>query len=301
MKRINTHADERTQKEILLSKDTLLSIGELVKICKVSHKTLRYYDQLGLLKPALVNQNNNYRFYKKSQVTRLTAIKQLQELGISLEDIITFYNQNTPSNIFDNLNNLLATQEASIENEIALLSDKLKKIQMMKSHYAEITENLSSNEPETILIKEIPDRTILYIEYNGKYTPSVFRDTYKIILDHIQEQGLDFSNICSPPLAIITNANHSQQVNFKIGYAIKSTSGFEDFQVLTLPAGNYACVLNKGNYDSLRKMAFKEIFNDTSTNKITSLTSLEIYYINEATTDIADLFLTEIQIFINNV
>jgi len=285
-----------------LSNDTLLSIGELVKICNVSHKTLRYYDQLGLLKPALVNQNNNYRFYKKSQITRLTAIKQLQELGISLEDISTFYNQDTPSNIFGNLKNLLEAQEASIKNEITLLSDKLKKIQIMKSHYADITENLSGNEPETILIKALPCRTIIYKEYHGDYIASIYRDSYKMILDRIQEQGLDFSNICSPPLAIKTNAKNSQQVNLKIGYAIKSPLGFEDFQKITLPAGHYACVLHKGNYNLLQKMAFNEMFSDTLNNEITSLTAaLEIYYISEATTDMTNIFLTEIQIFTNNV
>ncbi|MBC3886730.1 MerR family transcriptional regulator [Acetobacterium paludosum] len=285
-----------------MSNDILLSIGELAKIGKVSHKTLRYYDQLGLLKPALVNQNNNYRFYKKSQITRLIAIKQLQELGISLEDISTFYNQNTPSNIFDHLSNLLATQEASIKNEIALLSDKLKKIQMMKSHYTDIIENLGSNDPETILIKEISDRTIIFKEYNGEYTSSIYRDTYKLILDRMQEQGLYFSNICSPPLAIRTISKNSQQVNLKIGYAIKSPLGFEDFQKITLPAGHYACVLHKGNYNSLRKIAFYETFSETLTNEIISPSAtLEIYYISEVTTDITNIFLTEVQIFINNV
>lgn len=285
-----------------MSDNTLLSIGELAKICKVSHKTLRYYDQFGLLKPALVNQNNNYRFYKESQITRLTAIKQLQELGISLEDISTFYNQNTTSTIFNNLNHLLETQEASIENELALLADKLKKIQMMKSHYEEIIENLSINVPETILIKELPDRTIIYKEYNGEYSSSIFRDTYKMILDFIQAQGIDFSNICSPPLAIKTYSPNSQQVNLKIGYAIKSSLGFEAFQKITLPAGQYACILHNGNYDSLRELVFAEMFSHTLTKQITSLTSsLEIYYISEATTDMADLFLTEIQIFIDNV
>lgn len=282
-----------------MSNNTLLSIGELVKICNVSHKTLRYYDQLGLLKPALINQSNNYRFYKQSQITRLTAIKQLQELGISLADISIFYNQNTPSHIFDNLNSLLASQEASIENEIALLADKLKKIQMMKVHYAEITQNLSTNEPETILIKEIPDRTIIYKEHNGEYPSSIFRDTYKIILDHIQEEGMDFSNICSPPLAIKTSGQNSQHDNLKIGYAIKSPLGFDNFQILTLPAGNYACVIHKGNYDSLRELTFDEAFCGTLTNTIPDLNAtLEIYYISEATTDMSDLFLTEVQIFV---
>jgi DNA-binding transcriptional MerR regulator len=63
----------------------LLSIGQLAKICNVSHKTLRYYDDLDLLKPAKVNLDNGYRFYSKWHVTRIMTIKQLQVKTASLD------------------------------------------------------------------------------------------------------------------------------------------------------------------------------------------------------------------------
>ena len=34
----------------------MLSIGEFSRICKVSTKTLRYYDEIGLIKPSKINQ-----------------------------------------------------------------------------------------------------------------------------------------------------------------------------------------------------------------------------------------------------
>lgn len=37
----------------------MLSIGEFSKICKVSTKTLRYYDEIGLIKPSKINQENS--------------------------------------------------------------------------------------------------------------------------------------------------------------------------------------------------------------------------------------------------
>ena len=39
----------------------MLSIGEFSRICKVSTKTLRYYDEIGLIKPSKINPENNYR------------------------------------------------------------------------------------------------------------------------------------------------------------------------------------------------------------------------------------------------
>ena len=39
----------------------MLSIGEFSNICKVSTKTLRYYAEIGLLEPSVVNPENGYR------------------------------------------------------------------------------------------------------------------------------------------------------------------------------------------------------------------------------------------------
>ena len=40
----------------------MLSIGEFSKICQVSAKTLRYYDEIGLLRPEEINPENGYRY-----------------------------------------------------------------------------------------------------------------------------------------------------------------------------------------------------------------------------------------------
>ena len=42
----------------------MLSIGEFSKICQVSAKTLRYYDEIGLLRPEEINPENGYRYYR---------------------------------------------------------------------------------------------------------------------------------------------------------------------------------------------------------------------------------------------
>ena len=43
----------------------MLSIGEFSKICKVTVKTLRYYDRIGLLKPVHVDDMTGYRYYSR--------------------------------------------------------------------------------------------------------------------------------------------------------------------------------------------------------------------------------------------
>jgi DNA-binding transcriptional MerR regulator/effector-binding domain-containing protein len=63
------------------------SIGEFSQITGLSVKTLRFYDEKGLLKPAHVDANTGYRFYNAASVDRARMIARLRELQFSLDDI----------------------------------------------------------------------------------------------------------------------------------------------------------------------------------------------------------------------
>lgn len=62
-------------------------IGEFARLAAASIKTLRFYDQLGLLKPRLVDARTRYRYYEAVQLRDLARIRALKELGGTLEDI----------------------------------------------------------------------------------------------------------------------------------------------------------------------------------------------------------------------
>jgi DNA-binding transcriptional MerR regulator/effector-binding domain-containing protein len=67
--------------------DLMLSIGEFSKICEVSTKTLRYYDEIGLIKPDEINPENGYRYYSIRQLEKMLFINRLKSYHFSLEDI----------------------------------------------------------------------------------------------------------------------------------------------------------------------------------------------------------------------
>lgn len=62
----------------------MFSIGEFARLGTVSVRTLRHYDELGLLRPARVDPETGYRCYSADQLGRLHRIIALKELGISL-------------------------------------------------------------------------------------------------------------------------------------------------------------------------------------------------------------------------
>jgi DNA-binding transcriptional MerR regulator len=65
----------------------MIKIGEFSKLVQVPVATLRYYDQLGLLKPVAVDAMTGYRYYATSQLPQLHRILALKGLGFSLEQI----------------------------------------------------------------------------------------------------------------------------------------------------------------------------------------------------------------------
>lgn len=62
-------------------------IGEFARLAGTSIKTLRYYDQAGLLEPVAVDTRSRYRYYAPEQLQDLAAIRALQDLGATLRDI----------------------------------------------------------------------------------------------------------------------------------------------------------------------------------------------------------------------
>ena len=64
-----------------------LKIGEFSKMMQVTVKTLRHYEQRGLLLPNEVDEWTGYRYYSIAQMQRLNTIRGLQRQGFTLEEV----------------------------------------------------------------------------------------------------------------------------------------------------------------------------------------------------------------------
>lgn len=74
-----------------MSEKTKLKIGEFSKLMQVTVKTLRYYEHKRLLIPDTVDEWTGYRYYSVGQMQKLNAIRRLQVLGFSLDEIKELY------------------------------------------------------------------------------------------------------------------------------------------------------------------------------------------------------------------
>ena len=72
----------------------MVRIGVFARLSEVSIKTLRHYDDIGLLAPAYVDDWSGYRYYTLEQLPRLYRILALKDLGFSLDEIAGLLRRN---------------------------------------------------------------------------------------------------------------------------------------------------------------------------------------------------------------
>ena len=94
------------------------SIGEVSRRFNMSMKTLRYYDEMGLLKPSRRDEATGYRYYDETVALRLASIKYYQMTGLSLEEIRNFLFAPDLDSLIEQFENDQKKRESDIENAI---------------------------------------------------------------------------------------------------------------------------------------------------------------------------------------
>jgi DNA-binding transcriptional MerR regulator/effector-binding domain-containing protein len=104
----------------------VFKIGDFSRLSLVSVKALRYYDELGLLKPARVDEMTGYRYYSVSQLTRLNRILAMKDMGLSLEQIALLLDKEpTP----DQIRGMLRLKQVELHQQLAQGQARLTRIE----------------------------------------------------------------------------------------------------------------------------------------------------------------------------
>ncbi len=104
----------------------MIRIGDFSKLSRVSVKTLRYYDEVGLLKPLYVDRFTGYRSYEYDQLLRLNRILALKDLGFSLEEIGQLLSENLTS---EQLRGMLKLRRAEAGQKVREETERLEHVE----------------------------------------------------------------------------------------------------------------------------------------------------------------------------
>jgi len=103
----------------------MIRIGDFSKLSRVSVKTLRFYDEMGLLKPIEVDRFTGYRYYEFHQLSRLYRILALKDLGFSLEEIGRLLEGDLPT---EQMRGMLKLRQAEIRQRVEEEAERLQRV-----------------------------------------------------------------------------------------------------------------------------------------------------------------------------
>lgn len=109
----------------------MISINEFAKLCSCSTQTLRYYDRVGLLSPARVDEWTLYRYYEPVQAMDFVKIKSLQQADFSIAEIKKLLTM-SDEEVFAAFEQKIAAQEAKLERMIQIQKTYLREKNIMQ-------------------------------------------------------------------------------------------------------------------------------------------------------------------------
>jgi len=104
----------------------MIRIGDFSKLSRVPIKTLRYYDEMGLLKPLHVDDFTGYRYYEYEQMTRLYRILALKDLGFSLEQIGQLFDNGLSA---EQMRGMLILRRSEIRQRVQEEAERLERVE----------------------------------------------------------------------------------------------------------------------------------------------------------------------------
>ncbi len=193
-------------------------IGEFSKLSQVTIRMLRYYDEMGLLKPAKVDPQTGYRMYSVDQISILNEILYLRDSGFTVTEITEALKQTDKAIIVEQLEK----KQKEILQTIQLEENKLKKIDLAKRQLLEGNCNMYNQ----ITIKSIPSYQVLSLrevisnyyeegklwkrlsEFVSKHHIEISSETFSIYYDEdYREEYIDVE-LCAPVKKIGVNSGN---------------------------------------------------------------------------------------------
>ncbi len=120
---------------------TAMKIGELAARSGLPIKTLRFYEDRGLL-PAVARSPGGYRLFGESSLQRLAFIRRLKHLGLSLEEIQECLQAHDAGRL------PCAEVQRLLQRQITLVDQRLRELRLLRGELRELLANWRS-EPES--------------------------------------------------------------------------------------------------------------------------------------------------------
>ena len=218
----------------------MLKIGDFTKLSQVSVRTLRFYEEMGLLKPAQVDRFTGYRYYSVDQLPRLNRILVLKDLGFSLEEIAKLLDEELPP---AQIRGMLRMKLAQIRQQVEEESARLARVEA-RLRQIEQEDKMPAYE---VVVKSIgPQRVASLREVIAG--PQGVGKLFERLFASLGQCGI---KPAGPPSAIWHDPEfHDQDMDTEAVVPIVDASPLGDgIQIVQLPGvAAMACTIHQGSY-----------------------------------------------------
>lgn len=162
--------------------DKKYCIGKVEEICKIGKKTLRFYDQIGLLSPSEINENG-YRYYDEENLYTIPVIKYYKQSGFTLDEIKALIYSSGFSTIEEGFDDKI--------KELQLMEEELNlKKKSIKDWYSLVREArmIIEYNIQDVKIKFLEEDELLFLEqeYNYDYVKSIINIEFTNYIEKIE-------------------------------------------------------------------------------------------------------------------
>jgi effector-binding domain-containing protein len=221
----------------------MFKIGDFSRLSRISVKALRYYDEIGLLKPVQVDQFTGYRYYSADQLPRLNYIIALKDTGLSLEEIATLINNSlNPSQMRD----IFILKQAELRQR---LNQERKRLEQVENLLRQI-EKEGKMPDYKIVVKKVEPQLIASMRgilpaYGevGQFYGEIFKHLAKKMI---------FKPAAATFLICYDSEYKERDVDVEVCVPVKkSVPGSDKVKVYELPGVEAACIIHKGPYEGI--------------------------------------------------
>lgn len=216
-------------------------IGEFSKLAKTTIKTLRYYDEVGLLTPEGVDPFTGYRYYETRQLYPLQRIMALRQAGLSVDEVRRVLGGHGVMDV-------LAARRSELRRELAETEERLTRLACIIDHMQEDETMQHQATVKTLPACAAYVREGVMPTYAG-VTPFIMETAQEV---YAANPSLAMSD---PPYTFISYLDgeyRETDIHIRFVQAVKAAGqNTEHVSFQTLAPVEAVCVYHRGAYDGI--------------------------------------------------
>ena len=272
----------------------MFKIGDFSRLCRITVRTLRYYDEIELLKPVKVDTFTGYRYYSVDQLPRLNRIAMLKSLGLSLDEILELLDNDLPT---DHIKQLLQAKQSEIKQRLNEDEERLRQVEAWLDKI-----NKGDKMPTDIAIqeKEVPELQVISKRETGTYETTISKLADELMEQINRPENQGRVTITGPVMMLCHEEEYKEEdADIEVVVPVSGAVAVENpsFEIKTLPQCRVLSFVHRGAYNSYYDIAYvyAQIYKYAEENNLELIPPDRELYLNNREEVPENELLTEIQ------